>query len=149
MLTFKRGNIGLKVNLKLGGANSVINMPPLKEKSFMMLGGDSSHPSPGELRRIPPPPSYTGLVASYDPQCVKYTAVATAQNATDELIATFKPMMKELMKRWQLKNNGKSPQCVIYWRDGIAESQVPAFMASEVQALKGSNHLPVKSIGFG
>ena len=148
LLIFKRGNIGLKVNLKLGGANSIVNMPPLKERSFMMLGGDSSHLSPGELRRMPPPPSYTALVASYDPQCVRYTAVATAQNATVELIGTFKPMMKELLNRWQSKNNGSSPQSIIYWRDGIAESQLPAFMSTEVQALKGLYHTLIESLSI-
>ena len=136
----------MKVNVKLGGSNSIVNIPPLKEKAFMMLGGDSSHPSPGELRRMPPPPSYTGLVASYDPQCVRYTAVATAQIATVELIDKFKPMMKELLNRWELRNNGSTPRSIIYWRDGIAESQLPAFMSSEVQALKGSYCTPLEPV---
>lgn len=35
------GNIGLKVNLKLGGANSMIDMPFIKRSRVMMLGGES------------------------------------------------------------------------------------------------------------
>ena len=70
----------------------------------MMVGGNSSHPSPGELRRMPPPPSYCALVASYDTACVAYTAVATAQPPTNELIGTFGPMVTEFLKRYYGRN---------------------------------------------
>lgn len=85
---------------------------------------------------MPPPPSFTALVASYDEECSKYTAISTSQAATVELIASFKPMMKELLKRWQQKNHGLMPNSIIYWRDGIAESQVEAFKESEIKALR-------------
>ncbi|KAL9116391.1 MAG: hypothetical protein Q9187_007083, partial [Circinaria calcarea] len=130
------GNIGLKVNLKLGGSNSKVNLPTFKHSRVMILGGDTSHPSSGELRKMPPPPSYTALVASYDEECSKYSAVSTSQTATVELIENFKPMMKELLKRWQQKNQGLTPNSIIYWRDGISESQIPAFMDSEIKALR-------------
>ena len=132
------GNIGLKVNCKLGGVNSSIEEPLFRRSKFMMIGGDSSHPSPGELRMMPPPPSYCALVASYDTSCVAYTAVATAQPGTNELIGTFGPMVTELMKRYYGRNKFL-PDSVIYWRDGIGESQIPQFMDSEVQALRGSS----------
>ena len=103
----------------------------------MMMGGDSSHPSPGELRKMPPPPSYSALCASYDDACVTYTAVCTAQPATVELIGDFKPMAKELLNRYKGKHDGAFPEAIIYWRDGIAESQLPAFLQSEVKALRG------------
>ena len=69
----------------------MIEEPLFRRSRFMMLGGDFSYLSPGELRKMPPPPSYCALVASHDQACVAYTAVATAQPATVELIGTFKP----------------------------------------------------------
>ena len=129
------GNIALKVNCKLGGTNSKIEEPLFRRSRFMMLGGDSSHPSPGELRKMPPPPSYCALVATYDQACVAYTAIATAQPATVELIGTFKPMVTELLKRYY-KRNDNLPESIIYWRDGISESQVPAFLEAEVKDLR-------------
>lgn len=45
-------------------------------------------------------------------------------------------MMKELLKRWQEKNKSLMPTSIIYWRDGIAESQIPAFMETEVKELQ-------------
>ncbi|MCJ1398779.1 hypothetical protein MMC11_001980 [Xylographa trunciseda] len=133
------GNIGLKVNCKLGGLNSKVEESLFYKARFMMLGGDSSHPSPSELRRMPPPPSFCALVASYDSSCTMYTAVATSQVSTVELIGTFKPMLNELLKRYH-KRNGSLPEAVIYWRDGISESQVPEFMEREVKDLKGTFH---------
>ena len=94
---------------------------------------------------MPPPPSYSALVASYDPACVRYTAVATAQPATNELISTFKPMVIELLKRFYTKNR-LYPQSIIFFRDGIAESQISSFMQSEVKALRGKSPI-VLAIG--
>lgn len=130
------GNIGLKVNCKLGGVNSTIEEPLFRRSKFMILGGDSSHPSPGELRKMPPPPSYCALVGSYDSNCVAYSGVATSQPATVELIGTFGPMVTELMKRFYNRNKFL-PDSVIYWRDGIAESQITQFLNSEVRDLRG------------
>lgn len=129
------GNIGLKVNCKLGGVNSSIEEPLFRRSKFMILGGDSSHPSPGELKKMPPPPSYCALVGSYDSNCVAYSGVATSQPATVELIGTFGPMVTELMKRFYNRNKFL-PDSVIYWRDGIAESQVTQFLNSEVRDLR-------------
>ena len=131
-----QANISMKVNVKLGGVNASIDEPLFKKDRFMMLGGDSSHASPGELRIIPPPPSYSSLVGSYDASCVQYTGVATAQESTSEFIGAMKPMAAEILKRYKHKNSGYLPNRVIFWRDGIAESQVPAFMETEVKALK-------------
>ncbi|MCJ1286708.1 hypothetical protein MMC26_006054 [Xylographa opegraphella] len=131
------GNVGLKVNCKLGGMNSKVEEPLFRQMRFMMLGGDSSHPSPAELRRTPPPPTYCALVASYDSSCTMYSAVATSQVSTVELIGTFKPMLSELLKRYKRRND-ILPEAVIYWRDGISESQVPEFMEKEVTDLKAT-----------
>ncbi|MCJ1420408.1 hypothetical protein MMC32_006765 [Xylographa parallela] len=131
------GNIALKVNCKLGGMNSKVEEPLFRQARYMMLGGDSSHPSPGELRKSPPPPSFCALVASYDSSCTMYSAVATSQVSTVELIGSFRPMLKELLRRYEKRNNDL-PGAVIYWRDGISESQVPEFMEGEVKDLKAT-----------
>jgi eukaryotic translation initiation factor 2C len=73
------GNIGMKVKCKLGGINCRINEPLFRQSRFMMLGGDASHPSPGELRRLQGPPSYCALVGTYGQDCVAYSAVASSQ----------------------------------------------------------------------
>lgn len=98
--------------------------------------GDTSHASPSELRKIPPPPSFSALVGSYDSQCCMYTAVATAQPSTIELMGNLKAMVHELLKRYKLKNRDQLPEAIIYWRDGIAESQITQFLDTEVKDLR-------------
>ncbi|SLM40808.1 Stem cell self-renewal protein Piwi [Lasallia pustulata] len=130
------GNVGLKINLKLGGRNSCVEEPLFHGKRWMMIGADVSHPSAGQLRQNPPPPSFTALTASYDPECVVYTAVTSAQPATVELIADIRPMFKELLVRFSQKNRGNFPEAIIYWRDSVGGSSVPGLMEQEVKPLK-------------
>jgi eukaryotic translation initiation factor 2C len=129
------GNIALKINPKLGGLNSSVTEPLFTQKRWMMLGGDTSHPSAGELRKIPPPPSFCALVGSYDSACAMYTAVTTAQPATAELIETFGPMAETLLQRYKIRNN-IYPDAIIYLRDGVSDSQIQTLQDTEVASLK-------------
>ena len=130
-------NVAMKINAKLGGYNWEVSDPFLRQRKVMMLGADSTHPSPSELRREAPPPSYGCLVGSMDPACAFYSAVAVAQPATQELIAqeTMSAMFKELLNRYVHKNGGQ-PNTIIFFRDGISDHQVEAFLNTEVKALK-------------
>ena len=130
-------NVAMKINAKLGGYNWDVSDPFLKQRKVMMLGADSTHPSPAELRREAPPPSYGCLVGSMDPACALYSAVAVAQPATQELIAreTMSAMFKELLNRYVHKNGGQ-PNTIIFFRDGISDHQVEAFLDTEVKALQ-------------
>ncbi|MCJ1478569.1 hypothetical protein MMC13_007250 [Lambiella insularis] len=140
------GNIGLKVNCKLGGVNSKVDEPLFRQTRYMMLGADCSHPSAASLRQIPPPPTYCALVGSYDSSCTAYTAIASAQPATQEMIAAFGPMVNEILTRYKSRNS-VLPQSIIYWRDGVSDPEIPAFLKSEVQDLRAAldqHNLPIK-----
>ena len=89
----------------------------IDQTPWMIIGADCSHPSPGQLRQIPPPPSYAVLTGSVDKSCVKYTAVAVAQSATVELISRTRDMTAELLKRFHEKHN-RFPRNILYLRDG-------------------------------
>lgn len=130
-------NVALKINAKLGGLNWHVEDPLFKGQKVMILGADSTHPSPGELRRESPPPSYGCLVGSMDPNCSFYTAVTVAQATTQELIGTetMGAMFGELVKRFRNKNQYE-PERVLFFRDGISDHQVDAFVNTEVLALK-------------
>ena len=130
------GNIGLKVNVKLGGLNSKIIEPAFKARRFMIMGGDTSHPSPSQMRMNPPPPAYTALTASWDKDCTQYTSVVSAQAATNQLIDDFVAMVKELVKRYREKNQGAIPDSIIYYRDGLSEGQFQQIIETEGKPLK-------------
>lgn len=86
---------------------------------------------------MPPPPSYCALVGSYDSSCTAYSAAATSQPATVELIAAFSFMIKALLTRYKTRN-GNLPESVIYWRDGLSDSQISAFLDTEVKDLRSA-----------
>lgn len=130
-------NIGLKINVKLGGINSTVSEPLFSKARWMLLGADTSHPSPAQLRMDPPPPTYAALSASWDRACCAYTAVATAQFSRQQTISDFDVMATELLERFRAKNNGHYPERILFYRDGLSESQYSAIMAEEVEPLKG------------
>lgn len=129
-------NIALKVNAKRGGVNSRIAEPLLQKRRWMMMGGDVTHPSPAQLRQNPPPPSFTAISGSYDQDCCLFSSVTSAQGAREELIADLTIMTKELIERFSSKQAGHLPDSIIYWRDGVSESQFDQVLTVEVAALK-------------
>jgi eukaryotic translation initiation factor 2C len=134
-------NIGLKVNAKLGGVNSIIREPLFEKSRWMMMGGDTSHPSPGQLRMNPPPPSFAAVCGSYDKYCSKYTAVATAQGGKEQLISGFEDLARELLRRFKEKNNGQMPDSIMYYRDGLSEGEFNQIMAVEAEPLRGKFYI--------
>ena len=127
-------NVGLKINAKLGGCSAIVDDPFFK-RPFMMLGADCTHPRPAELRRDAPPPSVAALVGSYDRYGSQYTSIAVAQDPKLELIKDLGAMANELVQRFQHQNK-RTPESVIYWRDSVGESQIPAFLSQEVETVK-------------
>ena len=59
-------NVALKINLKLGGTNHVLQSQKALYKNTMVIGIDVTHPSPGPTKRTAP--SVAAMVASIDDQ---------------------------------------------------------------------------------
>ena len=136
------GNIGLKVNVKLGCLNHVVHEPAFQRSRWMMMGADTSHPSPAQLRMNPPPPAYTAIVATWDKACAQYTSVVSAQEAKEQLIGGITDMFKEHFARYQEKNQGALPESIIYYRDGLSEGQFQQIIETEAKPLKGELLIP-------
>lgn len=129
-------NVGLKINAKLGGINSAVSIPLFKDRRYMLMGGDVSHPSPSQLRMNPPPPSFSALTGSWNSNCTAFTAVASAQAANEQLISDFELMAEELLRRYSDKNNNTMPESIIYYRDGLSEGEFDQILASEGEPLR-------------
>lgn len=129
-------NIAMKVNVKLGGTNCTAANPMFDAAPCMLLGGDISHATPGQLRSANPPPSCAALVGTWDKACTAYTAVTGMQESTYAMIANIKPMFTELLKRYTEKNEGRYPRHIFYFRDGVSESEFQAIKMQEAKPLK-------------
>ncbi|WQF90259.1 Putative PAZ domain, Piwi domain, ribonuclease H-like superfamily, argonaute, linker 1 [Colletotrichum destructivum] len=95
-------NIALKMNLKLGGNNQLIDSSQLglvSEDKTMVVGIDVTHPSPDSSRRAP---SVAGMVASVDRWLGQWPAVLRIQSeARQEMVSGLTDMLKLRLRLWK------------------------------------------------
>ncbi|KAF9065094.1 hypothetical protein BDP27DRAFT_1332495 [Rhodocollybia butyracea] len=88
-------NVCLKINVKLGGINTVPDANSVRTLSdpqnpTIVMGADVIHPAPGSDGR----PSFTALVASVDSDNAKYVADCAVQTSRQEIIEDLETMAK-------------------------------------------------------
>ena len=126
-------NVLLKVNLKLGGHNS---LPPrdglklLDEVPTIVFGADVYHAPPGSSR-----PSFSALVAAIDAQCTEWRSEVGAQPSRTEPIVHLEEMVFREIVLFH-EHRGTYPRRLILYRDGVAHSQFRLVHSFEVQAVR-------------
>lgn len=146
-------NVMLKVNTKLGGTNHTLvsrlpagakaapgsfQSPPqslswIFDKPCMLIGIDVSHPELGSRKD-----SAAAVVASMDGMCSQYAAYLTMQNPNEEMVLGLEDAMVHLLKLFQAKNNGKMPEIIVLYRDGVSDGQFDKVVQIEIPAIKGA-----------
>jgi eukaryotic translation initiation factor 2C len=130
-------NIFLKLNAKLGGVNRDVIETSYNKlmsgNSIMFVGGDVTHPSPEQRETSP---SVVGVCASYDPAAFKYHSVWRLQKGGMDRIEDFESIMHEQLRFFASKNGKVLPKKIVYYRDGVAESQLQTFVQPEIEAMK-------------
>ncbi|CAI0460289.1 unnamed protein product [Linum tenue] len=146
-------NVLLKINSKLGGINSMLeveltrSIPFITQTPTMILGMDVSHGSPGRSDV----PSVAAVVGSLEwPYITKYRASVRTQSPKLEMIdALYKPtanntddgIMRELFIEFY-KTSGAKPKQIVIFRDGVSESQFNQVLNIELpQIIKAYQHL--------
>ncbi|KAM0874017.1 hypothetical protein ACQ4PT_037690 [Festuca glaucescens] len=144
-------NVALKINVKVGGRNTVLvdalsrRIPLVSDRPTIIFGADVSHPHPGEDSS----PSIAAVVASQDwPEVTKYAGLVSAQTRRQELIQDlFKVwqdpqrgtvtggMVKELLISFR-RSTGQKPQRIIFYRDGVSEGQFYQVLLYELDAIR-------------
>ena len=147
-ITNKRGlgmtmdNIMLKVNIKLGGQNSIVapygrsnsRIPdvPFLNTPHIILGADVTHPMGGGKNA-----SVAALVGSRDRAGVQYSASLRNQSARQEVISDLGGMFEEVYGMWRANfGNAVHARSIIMFRDGVSEGQFEEVMQKEVLALR-------------
>ncbi|XP_012567214.1 protein argonaute 1 [Cicer arietinum] len=144
-------NVALKINVKVGGRNTVLvdalsrRIPLVSDRPTIIFGADVTHPHPGEDMS----PSIAAVVASQDwPEITKYAGLVCAQAHRQELIQDlFKQwqdpvrgtltggMIKELLISFR-RATGQKPQRIIFYRDGVSEGQFYQVLLFELDAIR-------------
>ncbi|KAG6587931.1 Protein argonaute PNH1, partial [Cucurbita argyrosperma subsp. sororia] len=144
-------NVSLKINVKMGGRNTVLldalrsRIPLVSDIPTIIFGADVTHPESGENSL----PSIAAVVASQDwPEVTKYAGLVCAQPHREELIQdlfkTWKDphrgtvaggMIRELLLSFK-KATGQKPLRIIFYRDGVSEGQFYQVLLHELDAIR-------------
>ncbi|XP_066164335.1 protein argonaute 12 [Oryza sativa Japonica Group] len=144
-------NLALKMNVKVGGRNTVLEdalhkkIPILTDRPTIVFGADVTHPSPGEDAS----PSIAAVVASMDwPEVTKYKCLVSTQSHREEIISNLYTEVKDPLKgiirggmirellRSFYQETGQKPSRIIFYRDGISEGQFSQVLLYEMDAIR-------------
>lgn len=130
-------NIGLKVNIKLGGMNQKLQKPPqmpshMKGRPVMVMGADVHHPPPADETS----PSIAAVVGSFDQQFARYNTAISPQERKqrEETIRNMTAITRQLLIGFYRSNKMK-PESIIMFRDGVGEGQFEIVMNEEVSSM--------------
>ncbi|TVY52417.1 Protein argonaute [Lachnellula cervina] len=132
-------NVCMKLNAKLGGTTcKIISGPnpaaPAFPRPTMIIGADVSHPTPGS-----PQASMAALTMSFDSIACRYAAAVETNGHRVEMIsqANINNFLGFLVPEWVKQvGNGKLPQHIYYFRDGVSEGQYAHVLDQEVVMMK-------------
>ncbi|PHT51932.1 Protein argonaute 1A [Capsicum baccatum] len=144
-------NVSLKINVKMGGRNTVLldalrwKIPLVSDIPTIIFGADVTHPESGEDCS----PSIAAVVASQDwPEVTKYAGLVCAQPHRQELIQdlyrTWQDpqrgtmsggMIRELLLAFK-KATGQRPLRIIFYRDGVSDGQFYQVLLYELDAIR-------------
>ncbi|CAF0788505.1 unnamed protein product [Adineta ricciae] len=138
-------NILLKINAKLNGINSTIQVPEEIERFFscgrriMYVGIDLRHSltDPDDQRSI------VTAVASADDVPSRYFKEIYIQNKflsnhkqRIEYVVNMKDIMKSLIYQYFVKHDNVAPTAIVIYRDGISENEFDPVLEKEIMATR-------------
>ncbi|KAM0902731.1 hypothetical protein ACQ4PT_019040 [Festuca glaucescens] len=144
-------NVSLKINVKMGGRNTVLldavsrRIPLVSDIPTIIFGADVTHPETREDTS----PSIAAVVASQDwPEVTKYAGLVCAQPHRQELIQDLYKtwhdpqrgivtggMIRELLISFR-KATGQKPLRIIFYRDGVSAGQFHQVLLYELDAIR-------------
>lgn len=130
-------NVCLKINLKLGGTNHIVDGPKLgiiSSGQTMVVGIDVTHPSPGSASNAP---SVAGMVASVDRILGQWPAELRIQRSRQEMVTGLDEMLQGRLNHW-MTHNKRLPENIVIYRDGVSEGQYQQVVEHEVPLLKSA-----------
>ncbi|KAJ8126654.1 hypothetical protein O1611_g6984 [Lasiodiplodia mahajangana] len=133
-------NLGLKINLKMGGINHKLrdDVTIVKQQPTMIVGYDVTHPTnlSGNMEGIP---SLVGMVASIDSELGQWPGTAWAQEGRVEMLGEeLKIRFAERLRLYRQNNSGRLPTNIIIFRDGVSEGQFKKVLDEELPHIRAA-----------
>jgi eukaryotic translation initiation factor 2C len=130
-------NVAMKINLKAGGVNHVLDGPKLgviNDGNTMVVGIDVTHPSPQSEDTAP---SVAGVVASIDKTLGQWPCALRHQKGRTEMVADLEEMFKSRLLLWRTHNK-TLPKNILVYRDGVSEGQYQKVLDEELPLLRAA-----------
>ncbi|KAI9439636.1 Piwi domain-containing protein, partial [Lactarius indigo] len=129
-------NITLKINVKLGGINAILEPCDVEFLSdpanpTMVMGADITHPPPRNRGR----PSFTSLIGSIDANAVQYAARMGVQMNPQEIIEDLENMCVHVFERYRAAL-GKFPKRILFYRNGVSEAEFKETLRQELPSIR-------------
>lgn len=144
MLAAYMAGIAMKLNLRLGNTNHHVGKGPFPKRFWndqgtantIILGADLVHPGVGSAEHTP---SIAAVVGSTDEMFTKFPGSIRHQTGRVEVIEDMQDMVDERLRAYHATNK-VWPRKIVYYRDGIDESQYKDVRKEEVAAIKEAWH---------
>ncbi|KAH9403618.1 hypothetical protein TYRP_014803 [Tyrophagus putrescentiae] len=127
-----------KINAKLGGTNMLVGHDYIQDLPFslsetMVVGADVNHP--GMIEKVPL--SIAAVVGSFDANISHYSNdIRIQKKDRTETIHDIAQMLEKLLIHYQKKNEGRYPNNVIVFRDGVGDGHVKILRDSELVSME-------------
>jgi eukaryotic translation initiation factor 2C len=132
-------NVSMKLNVRSGGINHVIDresLPVIGQDvicNTMIIGADVTHSSPGSAGGTP---SIAAFVGSMDEHFARFVGQVRLNPPRTEVIGHMKAMVRGLLNNWYNENDKKMPARILFYRDGVGDSQYAEVRKHEVTAIR-------------
>lgn len=135
-------NVVLKLNLKGNGINHTVTRSTFGELysdtqqtvcDTIVIGADVTHPT-GHY--APGCPSLAAVVGSVDDDFVKFPGSMRLQRSRKETITELADMVMERLVDWARQHRDRLPGRMLFYRDGVSESQFQSVRESEIRQLQ-------------
>ncbi|KAL3840550.1 hypothetical protein ACJIZ3_025141 [Penstemon smallii] len=133
-------NLALKINAKVGGCTVALyntlpsQMPRLfkQDEPVIFMGADVTHPHPLDDFS----PSVAAVVGSVNwPAANKYISRMRSQTHRQEIIQELSVMVGEILEEF-FEELSRLPKRIIFFRDGVSETQFYKVLQEELQAIR-------------
>ncbi|KAI1428689.1 ribonuclease H-like domain-containing protein [Xylaria sp. FL1777] len=133
-------NEALKVNLKLGGDNQLVQPQRLgliTQDKTMVVGIDVTHPSPGSSDFAP---SVSAMVANINCKLSQWPGILRIQaRSRQEMVSDLTDMLKSRLALWRQKGkHAVYPENILIYRDGVSEGQYSTVLEKEEPLLRAA-----------
>ncbi|KAJ1664245.1 hypothetical protein EV178_004291 [Coemansia sp. RSA 1646] len=125
--------VALKINVKLGGTTSELSAPDSihslnDQQPTLVISADVSHTTESQCMSV------AAILGSVDMQASRFQGIVVQHPKRMEYIENFDILVRQCLRIFY-KSTGQKPKRILYYRDGVNDSQMRAVKDLELCAI--------------